>query len=209
MVVLVLTATIQPRKYLQYAKLKNPKVRLKEYEDTLEWALGLSNIDRIIFLENSSYEYDFTPWVDRFNTEDTFFTVVRVPESYYENKGVGELELLKSAIPYINSSDLIIKLTGRVRLPELDKFISEFKDNKPRFKYDPNHRTVKLKTFVFSMKGEDYINVFSDMEMKDSLSTSFEWTLEKRLEKLNIKYVDFPSMPVDGINASSLKPYEL
>ena len=122
--ILVMTATITPKPDVRSLGRKDPKLRLKDYEDAFHFYGGMIGkcIDQIVFVENSLSDLSSLKDIARrLNIEDKVefisFAGLDYPQLY--GRGYGELFLLDHAmkesrfIKACDSATLIWKVTGR------------------------------------------------------------------------------------------------
>jgi hypothetical protein len=113
--VLALTATLDPGR-TPYVTVRDPAVRLKEYQVALRRWVGLRGLfSAILWVENSGH------WgVDRIEKEfSNDVTVVRAPEdpgTVQRGKGLGEVGLLRELCRrrLVPSDGYLVKCTGRL-----------------------------------------------------------------------------------------------
>ena len=134
--ILLLTATITPKAGVPNLKRTDPKLRLQDYEKSLQFYLSILNkgCDSIIFAENSNSDIStLKDLVDQHNLSDQVeflvFDGLDYPPKY--DRGYGEFKLIDYAmensklIPRLtseaNTRIVIWKATGRYTIRNLQK----------------------------------------------------------------------------------------
>lgn len=115
-------------------KIVNAEERLKQYKETLRWAIEDSNFDIIIFCENSSCQYDFNEYVNKINKYNKTFEYLSFEGSDKTSVygiGYGEIEIIKYAYNnsnYFKFHDNFWKLTGRLKIKNINKILQKTKN---------------------------------------------------------------------------------
>jgi hypothetical protein len=128
--VLVLTATIIPRSGVEGVQRSDPRQRMSDYIETLDYYLSLPDhvVDRVVFLENSGYDLSE---LERHALQSSggkrleFLSLPANP-ALPPTKIHGELQMLEDGLrlsSLIKEDDIFMKITGRLRLLNLDDFI--------------------------------------------------------------------------------------
>jgi hypothetical protein len=133
-VVLLLTASINVNNLADV--IVNPDQRRHDYIESLKYYLAnLPNLRRIIFAENSAADLSPIHAAIGGNTfgkslEFLSFSLNEFPREYH--KGYGEQILMEAAIDKSNllqGDDVITKITGRLRVLNLEKIIASMADH--------------------------------------------------------------------------------
>jgi hypothetical protein len=127
----VMTACINPGSTNVHRS--DPEVRLKDYENSLKFWLGIndSRIKNIIFIDNSGYSLDslksifnsYNPW--NRNCEFISLNCNDIPPRIHY--GYAEFKLLDLGLEQskiIQASDYIIKATGRYQFPAISRLLN-------------------------------------------------------------------------------------
>ncbi len=119
---ILLTACIKPNSS-DILTVSDPVVRARQYEEALQWYIENTDIN-IVLCENSGVDLSgkFANHKDRVE----FLTFVDPPEIEDKGKGYKEANIMKYAHAYskfISRSDLIIKITGRLVVLNIQQII--------------------------------------------------------------------------------------
>lgn len=137
-VVLVLSATITPPFNVIKLARKDPEIRLADYCETLRFYLGVSSklIDRIIFIENSNSELKAVEQLVKTVKHNKKVEIISFPNGNdYPpefGKGYGEFRMINyglSQSKIISDTDVLWKVTGRLRLINIDRLIEKAPQN--------------------------------------------------------------------------------
>lgn len=124
-IILLLTATIKPNSF-DTLVLIDPNVRREQYIESLTYYLHTTNF-KIVFVENSgeSLSNYFFQYIHRieFLTYDSKFEIID------RGKGFKEVEIINFAMEnssFISGSDIIIKITGRLNILNINRLSKWF-----------------------------------------------------------------------------------
>lgn len=131
-VMLLMTATIAPSNNMPGAAQLDPEKRIIEYMDALDFYLSIDDkcIDRILFVDNSGYDLSkLELLVEKSGTNKRvqFISFVSTIDPSM-GKGRSELNLMDYGIEHckfgLNPTDKIWKVTGRLKIVNIEKLIS-------------------------------------------------------------------------------------
>jgi hypothetical protein len=127
-VLLFLTATVRvPQVILEYDSnyIENEKLRLNQYLEALKLYSQCKNVDTVVFMENSNYLYGYSQIKKLYKKVGKNLIIVKYNGIVNVNKNHGELEMMMKLPNYVNIDEFshILKLTGRIQIPELDLVI--------------------------------------------------------------------------------------
>ena len=210
---LLLTATIKPFVSVAY---NDPEIRSAEYRKTLERYICDTDFDRIIFAENSGYEFDIGE-IDKLAAQrNKELIYLNLSESERgSTMSTGEAYLMRSAIEkclFLRDDDVIWKSTGRVFIRNANKVLHASTTSRKinMFLYAPKYDS--LQTWFFCVKVCDLKKYFLSEEvigwMEDGC-IEYAWMdcWRKYMEEIEIS--PFPVYPdAEGINSIG-KPYTL
>lgn len=169
MPILLISGAIDIRKYnVPFTRIVNLEERLAQYIHSIQFAIdNYSSITKIIFCENTNYDYDFTLLTERALSKGKHFEYLTFQGDYDQiqklGKGYGEGEIIKYALDFsrlLRTESSFYKLTGRIVVKNMDEvvktttyisaFIFKQKDitNKP-FDY--------IETYFYKAETEFYI----------------------------------------------------
>ncbi|OJV44763.1 MAG: hypothetical protein BGO29_09405 [Bacteroidales bacterium 36-12] len=127
-VIILLTGTINPMG-MSKTKLLDKEIRKLQYIDSIKFYLQKTNL-KIVFIENSNENISsyFQEEINNNRIEILTFNGNNYPK--YLGKGFGELKIIEYGITnsnLIKDCDFIIKITGRLIVLNINKFIKQIK----------------------------------------------------------------------------------
>lgn len=129
---IIITGCIKPNKNQKWLCIKDDKIRLKQYIDSLVFYISYSISKYIIFCENSGYNYDGIQELKSLATsynkkfEWISFNGNHVAVTHYSNKGIGEDEIIDYAFEhseYLKYSTSFCKITGRLCIVNINNIL--------------------------------------------------------------------------------------
>lgn len=130
-IVLILTGTIKPHE-ANLTLYNDINKRKLDYIKSLDFYLKNTNLN-IVFCENSGYNLNNDINLDDYNNRLEYLTFNGSDLIKEKGKGYGEIEILEYALKYssfLKNASFIIKITGRLRILNLDKLLHLFNSNK-------------------------------------------------------------------------------
>jgi hypothetical protein len=133
MPILLLTGAIDLRKFnVPFTKIIDLEERLEQYKFSLEYSIeNYSTITKIVFCENTGYDFDYSYLSKRANTKGKKFEYLTFPGNYDQiqklGKGFGEGEIIKYALEnsrLLNTESSFYKLTGRLIVKNFDLLVT-------------------------------------------------------------------------------------
>lgn len=132
--VLLLTATINPNNII-FTERSDPKIRLHDYKSSFaQWILINPFPQKIVFCENSRWDLselkELAQNNNPFNKQIEFLSFDHNNYKRSLGKGYGEAYIIKYFLEnstLINSDDLIVKVTGRYFIKNIEKLINGVK----------------------------------------------------------------------------------
>lgn len=115
--ILFLTACVNP-KGMAYTRLSNPKVRLNQYKEALDWYLNNTAM-KILIVENSGYDFSQDYQAEIKDGRLEFITYNGNDYDRKRGKGYGEASIMKYGIEHSmflkgNLDTMVVKVTGRL-----------------------------------------------------------------------------------------------
>lgn len=212
--VILLTGTITPNTFKTLA-LQDPEVRKKQYLETIEFYLFETNL-KIVFTENSgqSLQDYFKDYSSRLEFL-TYRSPILTPD---KGKGFKELEIIDYSMrnsKFINNSKSIIKITGRLKILNINKLVKSYKyANKKKLNLISfnvyKRRKMDARCFIFS---KNFWNILVTYWDNVNINYSIEMALwDSTREYIAIKnnnftFLNSPSRVV-GINAGFGNAYD-
>jgi len=132
MSILLLTGAIDLRKYnVPFTSLVDFDIRIRQYLHSIEYAIdNYSTIDKIVFCENTCYNYDFSILSKKAQSKGKEFEFLTFQGNYDKiqklGKGYGEGEIIKHALEHsrlLGTESSFYKLTGRLIVKNMDLLI--------------------------------------------------------------------------------------
>lgn len=215
-IVLLLTATIRPQEK-RYTALQNQRLRLQQYIESLKYYIVDTNIKNIVFCDNSGVD---------FNTEELFLLADKYGKELEiiqfignENKiakygkGYGEGEIIEYALHnsrLLQHEDYFIKITGRLKIKNIDEIASKIDINKVYFNKTVNKEEM-IDTIMFCIPKKAYIKWFIGeyKQVNDKGGRYIEWIYKEIVYKNKIRIVNIPCYPlIEGVSGSTGKKYQ-
>jgi hypothetical protein len=204
-ITVLLTATINP-KNIMFVQRNDTKTREGDYINSLKMWLQ-SNIPSLVFCENSGYNLNKIKYLlDKYRNIKT--EVIQFEGNNFKSewgKGYGELLIIKYAIQnsnIINSSDYVIKVTGRYFIKNVNKIINFLSMNNDLYVMaDLNKNLTWADSRIFAFKPHFILNYLSSFQ--DYINDSKGFYLEHALSKAVLraisdgyKWLPLPSKPI-------------
>lgn len=208
--VILLTGCINPNG-MPFTKLNDVGERQKQYVDAIHYYLSNANYP-IIFCENSNT--DISPFINNDENKIEILTFAG-NQNKHKGKGYGEAEIIEYALDhstFIINCDLIIKITGRLIIENINeiitnKFPSQILDGivcsfHSNLEFADSRVFCAPKVFFqLLVKHKDEIN--------DNKGIFFEHILAKYIKKSNYsKYPFWIEPTVIGMSGSTGAQYE-
>lgn len=129
-IIILMTATINPNGMV-HTKLQDPKIRKLQYLDAINFYLNETKL-KIVFCENSGYSI-YNEIINPYKYERLEYIYFN-GNNYNKNLGkcFGEVKIIEKVLQvskFINESSIIIKITGRVKIQNINKIISYIRKN--------------------------------------------------------------------------------
>lgn len=197
--------------------LTSTNIRLKNYIDSIKFYIGSEKIDKIVFVENtnimSSLNYSslFYDLVAEAKENGKILEILsfdgnrEMVEEY--GKGYGECENIEYALANsktIMKDDLLIKITGRYQITNIDKLSKSISVVKPSF--------IRLgfedliDAFVFSFFIDTWHKYFLEAKsmINDRNGVYFEHVIFSLIKEKNINVLRLPMYPIfDQVSGST------
>lgn len=216
---ILLTACIKPEGDIPVLKIRSHEVRLQQYSDALRYWLTETAVDKIVFCDNSNYDFDATEFYTLANEHGKQIEFLRFQGRQDKvkvyGKGYGEGELIQY---FIEHSQLLagethfLKITGRVTIENFAELYPLLKD-KPGNYFNSSKifdRRKSANTVFFMANVNEYRKFLLDVyhEVRDDQGIVFEKLVRKALLEHDVESHNFPIYPlIDGIAAGAGVPY--
>lgn len=214
--VLLLTGTIDSGVYHNVGnKITDVSERLHQYESCIERYINDTPFKKIVFIENSSYPFEFEKYEKMACGGGKQFEFISgtvcVDEVVAFGKSYGDAFLIAEALEksyLLKNADTFYKITGRIFL----KNASELYKTKDKYR---NEFIIYSDmgwclTNIFKANKEDYVNVLGDVykDCNEKTTNDIEISFYKRLKKSNLCIGSFETYPCfDGKMGATLRNY--
>lgn len=164
-----------------------PVLREYQIEQTIGFYSSLSFVKNVVVVDNSDYD------IMQFNKFDKVIALHVSPivdcgadtRKFYASKTAGEIQLIRTALESISNSNFILKITGRLLIPELEKIIGHLNLNKFNVaQYYPKEEW--LSTWFFGAPYEMLKTLFRD---DFDMSGTLEHMLFEKISSENINAI--------------------
>lgn len=211
--VLLITGCILVDKNMPFVKVNDSNERLDAYCQTILWAIQDTFFDKIVFCENSGYDFDSSYYQElakKFKKEFEYLTFSGNREiANQKGKGYGEGEIVLHALKhskFLKNADAFCKITGRLKISNVNSLIHSVKKN-----YFMNKRLLKeVDTRFYCIQKKDFWEHLKDsyQNVNDHNHYFLEHAYYDSLKKGKVKYRCFYEMPLfQGISGSTGKIY--
>ncbi|UPS91661.1 MULTISPECIES: hypothetical protein [unclassified Bizionia] len=214
-VVLLMTGTVKPNTFATLA-LKDPDIRREQYVEAISYYLTQTNL-KIVFVENSGVlladEFEEIAYKNRLE----FLTFSSQPSMPDKGKGAKELEIINYAMDhskFINESNSIIKITGRLKILNIMELTSNFLSRVEQYRCLFSSNIYKLnkmdaRCFFFTKDFFPYLKSVGQ-------AINIKYSIEMALWDSALKYCNYHGvfkqlkrpLRVKGVNAGFGTPYE-
>lgn len=214
--VLLITATILPQEK-RYIQLRNPEERLRQYIDSLKFYITNTSIKEIVFCDNSGYDFRKD---ELFSLADEYHKKVEVLQfigNQYKisscGKGYGEGEIIKYALKnscLLKQADYFIKVTGRLKIKNMDAIKDKLDLNKLYFNMSIN-RQQWIDTVIYCIPKKIYYKWFLNAykQVYDKHGNYIEQIFKVIIEKNGLHINNLPYYPyIDGLRGTTGKKYQ-
>lgn len=200
--VLLMTASILPQEK-RYIKLKNPEQRLKQYIDSLKYYIEDTEFKKIVLCENSGYDFpkqDIELLAKKNNKRIEilqFYGNEKKIKKY--GKGYGEGEIINYALKnsrLINESDFFIKVTGRLKIKNMNKIKSKLKLNRVYMNKSLIDKNM-MDTVIYGMPKKIYSKIFEYAyeKVNDKKNIYIEHIFNHLVMEKDLKIYNLPYFP--------------
>lgn len=165
-IILIITGCINPNPNQDWLVLKNVDKRLKQYIESIFFYIERSPFNKIVFCDNSNYAYNDTYLKSLASKKGKIFEWLRFKGNdkevvYYNNKGIGEDEIMDYVCRYsklYSEADSFAKVTGRLLIDNIDELMNNAVCGKNYFYRDiyRGKSTKGLDTRFFIVSKEFY-----------------------------------------------------
>jgi len=202
---LIITGAIDIKGNIPYnTTLIDTNTRLDQYISSLVYAINnYKTVDKIIFVENTGYKYDYTEIYTLADTLNIKLEILTfrgaVEEIVKKGKGFGEGEMIKYS--FANSrllalSTSFVKLTGRLIIENFDNIMKNTDDHNNYFMLPfiskiKNSRSIP--TVFYKVNKEFYGNHLLDVykNVNDNKNVKLEHVFYKEIPVNSIKYFKY------------------
>ncbi len=193
--------------------IRNEEERLQQYADSIRSILASQAFDKIVFCENSNYgterlSYLMSVAKEKGTELELLSFQGNEEKACMHGKGYGEGEIMHyvfSHSSFINSETYFVKLTGRLKVDNIQAIASRLKQHKTYFNI-PNHTRRDLyDTRLYAMPIKQFQDLFLESfeQVMDDQGIFLEVVYTDIIRKCNIIVNNFPKYPrIVGISGS-------
>lgn len=207
--ILIITGCIRPNQNIPYLKLIDSSIRLAQYIESIEFYILNSNFDIIIFGENSNYYYNIDKlkkMADELGKEFEWLSFCGDEnKAIKRGKGFGEGEIIEYILSnsrYKAEIKCFVKVTGRLKVVNINNILNRINFNKNYFNPDVNlikflkNKKPVIDTRFYFVQTNYYNNILKDLykSVDDKNDLQLETCFFKALNE-NKKYDNFPIYP--------------
>lgn len=214
--VLLITASIEPQD-VRYLRLCNARQRLEQYIDSLKYYIQDTNIKKIVFCDNSNYDFDKKEIFSLAKKYGKSVEIIQFNGNKYEiakcGKGYGEGEIIKYALEnsdLLLNADYFIKITGRLKVKNIDE-IKEDLDYEKMYFNKSMYVYQAIDTIFYCLPKKEYVKWFisSYTEVCDKKDIFLEKIFDEIVSDNHLTFYNIPRYPViDGISGTGGVPYQ-
>lgn len=205
---ILLTGTIAP-KDVPFLARTDPKLRLRDYITSIFRWVADSPVNKIIFCENSNYDYDFALLKDLANAYSKELEIIQFQgcngASTY-GKSYGESKLINYALDnskLLTSSKDFYKITGRLYIENIKQILQLHENNEIVFSRDKRGNSVDTRFFKVSKKFYSTVLFEVFNEINDNEGKSLEHVYHDKLIHHGNKVTHLSKLPIYiGISGS-------
>lgn len=210
---LIITGCIDVSKNMPFVAVTDLETRLNAYVETIRWAIEETKFKKIIFCENSNYNFNEKECIKLAKKYEKSFEYLTfsgdTKKCEEKGKGYGEGEIINHVLEnskLLKDEDYFYKITGRLKIKNINKLIKSNKKNyfmnkKLLNEVDTRFYGINKETFIKNLKNEhEKVNDFNNYYL--------EHAYHDALIKRNVKYRTFCERPLFiGIAGSTGKIY--
>lgn len=218
--VLVITGAIDiQNSHIPYTQLTETKQRLKQYLESLEYAIeNYTSITHIIFCDSTNYPFDYSSIVEQARQKDKTLEIHSFSgdkeKVRKQGKGYGEGEIMDYLLKHsaaLKNCNCFYKLTGRVIVKNFDAVHHSSADSHFLCYHTINEDRKSLVSTVFYRISKDmYLHRLRDAysEVNDEQGHYLEMVYFQKLKDTDLR--SFKTFPIiSGISGSTGMRYDV
>lgn len=209
--VLIMTACIKMEKKAE-RDVDQPHIRLAQYLKAMDFYIEYSSLKRIVFCDNSDFEYDYKEICKKAESRNVKLEILRFKGrgelAIEKGKGYGEGEIidyvLKNSI-LINDSDILVKVTGRYIIRNMERILQNCKNETIYFNLS-GMGLPYINTSFYVVPNRFYKQHLKDVfySVDDKRHHPLEWCFFRELHKEEVVFKCFKRYPyIIGIGGTS------
>lgn len=211
---LILTGTIDPSVFGNTnVKLTDVDKRLRQYEAAIEFYLKETKVKKLVFVENSGYEFNGDKYIDMADSLGKQFEFLQIFTDYERTvllgKSYGEGDCIEQGVMksiLLQNEKCFYKVTGRIIVSNFNKLCNQ--DEKSSFIFRSDLK--KCYTVFFKMNIDDFKRFFigSKNQCDEKCDIDIETVYYNVCKNNDINLGEFRSYPrYDGIIGTINVPY--
>lgn len=187
--------------------------RLQQYLDSIHYYINKSDFTDILFSENS--EFDFAPYARALSQEaaekNKHFEYIHILDAVHKNICCSEALMMREALKKSrliqeHQPRSIWKITGRLRVKNINYLIRRHRKDDTVFLFDHSNPLPWVETYLFKASVSDLLNIYlldEKIEQMDVLDKSIEETICEDIYRHNIPVARFSHFPhiLNGVSS--------
>lgn len=137
--ILLLTGSLRPNN-VPYLTLTDPAIRINHYISAIRYYIFSSSFNKIVFVDNTGDSADLDFLINEASSNNKKLEVLSFTGNKYrvehQGKGFGECENIEYALKessLIESDDLVVKITGRYEVLNINSIYGKINQKLPSF----------------------------------------------------------------------------
>lgn len=154
--ILLLTGSLRPYN-IPYLILTDLNIRINHYISAIRYYLYSSSFNKIVFVDNTGDSTDLDFLINEASSNNKELEVLSFTGNKYrvehQGKGFGECENIEYSLKesnLIESDDLVVKITGRYEVLNINLIYEKINQNLPSFNRIPGNDMIDAFVFSFS-----------------------------------------------------------
>lgn len=197
-VIMLLTATVNVDPKVTTSSKVNyfmdPAKRLEEYKAALTLYADSKVVTKVVFVENSGVqesEFDEIKKLYKDKGKELNLILYKT-EISSSNKNLGEIEEMQkfAETEDLSKLDFVFQQIGRVRIPNVDKIISEHMDEKSMFT-NYFYKRGNMETWVMMFPAKVYSEIIKSKQFSDKKTVTMNDSIGRRIY-LSLKHMENP-----------------
>lgn len=200
---LLITGTIKPNN-VSFLKISDEEKRLKQYIESMEWWIKESNVKKIVFCENSGFEFDKLKLEQLSSINGKKIEILQYKDesgfSGEYGKGYGEGQIIKYALEnsdLLKGEDYFYKITGRIIIDNFNQINDRINRSSNYFNYNSIKNRNMVDTRFYRVNKHEYSNKLKNayLNVRDNEGVFLEHVFYNEIIERKIISRCFPKYP--------------